>query len=53
MSAPAPPTVAGDAPYLRLTTAGDPDTGVPEPGTLSLAGLALLGFGLVFRRRKI
>jgi hypothetical protein len=35
-----------------ITTTGG-GSGVPEPGTLSLAGLALLAFGLLSRRRKI
>jgi hypothetical protein len=47
-----PPTVASDPPYLSITTTGGGGS-VPEPGTLSLAGLALLAFGLVSRRRKI
>jgi uncharacterized protein (TIGR03382 family) len=44
-----PPTVASDVPYLAITYT---DT-TPEPAMLSLAGLALLAFGLVSRRRKI
>jgi hypothetical protein len=48
-----PQTVAGDAPYLVITTDAGNDPSVPEPAMLSLAGLALLAFGLVSRRRKI
>jgi hypothetical protein len=44
--------ITGPAPYLQITTTGG-GSGVPEPGTLSLAGLVLLAFGLVSRRRKI
>jgi len=48
-----PPTVAGDPAYLVITTDAGDDRSTPEPATLSLAGLALLTFGLVSRRRKI
>jgi hypothetical protein len=48
-----PPTVAGDPAYLLITTDAGNGPSVPEPATLSLAGLAVLAFGLVSRRRKI
>jgi hypothetical protein len=48
-----PPTVAGDPAYLLITTDAGNGSGVPEPGTLSVAGLALFAFGLMSRRRKI
>lgn len=34
-----------------LTATGSRNTSVPEPGTLALVGAALLGFGLVRRKR--
>jgi hypothetical protein len=35
-----------------LTDPGGPGTGVPEPGTIAMLGLGLLGIGLVSARRK-
>ena len=39
--------------YINILNAtGAPDTYVPEPGTMALFGLGLLGAGLVIRRRR-
>ena len=35
-----------------LSDPGGPSTGVPEPGTIAMLGLGLLGMGLISRHRK-